>query len=95
MKRDAQSFYSGFSICTPNTCGTHHKATGLASASEQKPTVFSQGRTQLNWLFQNPQNPPRASGVWRHPHSLAPFSIWAIVTSEWHICSAHAHEHLH
>ena len=80
-KRDAKSFYDDFSICPPNTCGTRHKATGLASASKRKPTVFSRGRTQLNWLFQNPPNPPRASDAWRHTHSLAPFSIWAIVTS--------------
>ena len=38
-----------------NTCGTRHKATGLASASKQKPTVFSRSRTQLIDFFKIPQ----------------------------------------
>ena len=39
-ERDTHSFYSGFSICPyPNTCGTRHKATGLASASKRKSTL--------------------------------------------------------
>ena len=36
-------------------CGTHHKATGLASASKWKPAVFSRGRTQLTDFFKIPQ----------------------------------------
>ena len=39
------------------------------------------GQNLTHWLFQNAPNPPRASGVWRHQHSLAPFPISAIVTS--------------
>ena len=49
-------------------------------ASESQPSSSEAGLT-TNWLFQNPPNPPRASGAWRHPHSLAPFPIWAILTS--------------
>ena len=36
-----------------------HKATGLASASKRKSTVFSRGRTQLTDFFQIPPNPQR------------------------------------
>ena len=78
-ERDTHSFYSDFSIWPPPP--QHVCTRRKASASKRKSTIFSRGRTQLNWLFQNPPNPPRASGAWRHPHSLARFAIWAIVTS--------------
>ena len=75
-ERDTHSFYSGFFI-PPHLVRTRRKA----SASKRRSTVFSRGRSQLNWLFQISQNPPHASRVWHHPHSVAPFPIWAIVTS--------------
>ena len=43
-------------------------------------------------IFQNPPNPqnlPRASGAWRHPHSVAPVShLCYCDISEWHALSA-------
>ena len=92
-ERDTHSFYSCFSIPPTNTWATRHKATGLASARKRKPTVFSRSRTQLNSLFQNPPNPPRASCAWRHSLSLAPFLsglLWHI----WVTRPLHAHTHL-
>ena len=78
---DTHSFYYGFFICPPPPLVRHlPKASGLASVSKCKPTVFSRGRIQLNFL-QNSPYPPRASGVWHHSDLLAPFPIWAIVTS--------------
>ena len=51
----------------------------LRRASESQP---SSPEAELNSNFlQNSQNPPLASGAWRHLHSLATFPIWAIVTS--------------
>ena len=50
-ERDTHSFYSGFLICpppTPTRVAPATKATGLASASKWKPTVFSRGSSQLN-----------------------------------------------
>ena len=41
---EAQSFYSGFFICTRNTCDTK------VSASKRKRTVFPRGRSHLNSL---------------------------------------------
>ena len=91
-ERDTHSFYSGFSICTlPSRAAPATKATGLSSASEQKPPVFFRARSLTLWLFQNPQNPQRASGAWRDLHSLAPFPISGYCDiSEWHVCSARA-----
>ena len=90
-ERDTHSLYSGFFICPPpSRTAPATKATGLASASKRKPNVFSRGRSNsTNWLFQNPQNPPRASGAWRHPHSVAPVShLGYCDISEWHVRSA-------
>ena len=88
-KSEAQSFYSGFFICpAPNTCGTRHKVTGLASASKRKPTVFSRSRTQLYSTSSISQNPLRTSGTWRHLHCVTPFPISAYcVISEWYVRS--------
>ena len=62
-EKDTHSFYSGFSICPLITCGARHKATGLASASKRKSTVFFRARNSTPWLFQNPPNPPRVLPV--------------------------------
>ena len=72
MERDAQSFYSGFSIA--------HKFVSPQRAPKVAPTRSVCSLNSTNFL-QNSPNPPRASGAWRHLHSLAPFPIWAIVTS--------------
>ena len=36
--RDTFFLFWPFHLPPPNTCGTHHKATGLASANKRKPT---------------------------------------------------------
>ena len=82
-ERDTHSFYSGFSICPlPISCSTRSAQICLASASpESHPSSPEVGLNSTSWLFQNHPNPPHASGVWCHPHFVAPFPIWAIVTS--------------
>ena len=76
-ERDTHSFYAGFSICPPpNMCGTRHNATGLASMSKRKSPFFFRRQDSTHWLFQNPPNPPSASGAWRHSHPLVHLSIW-------------------
>ena len=49
--REAQSFYSGFFICSPHL--VRHPPQGLAN--KRKPTVFFRGNPQLNSLFSNSQ----------------------------------------
>ena len=47
--------------------------------------------TVTNFL-RNPQNPPRASGAWRHPHFVPRFIISGYCDiSAWHVHSVHAH----
>ena len=75
-KRDAQSFSDDFSISLPNTCAPIARLREQAKVNRLLPR---QDSTQLS--FSKSQIPPRASGAWRHPHSVAPFPIWAIVTS--------------
>ena len=47
-EKDTHSFYSDFFICPPSCAAPATKATGQASASKRKPTVFSRGRSQLH-----------------------------------------------
>ena len=96
-KRDTHSFYSGFFICPPpsNTCGTRHK--GLHEQAKVNRLPLRQVSSQLTDFFKISQNPPRTSGVWRHPHLLAPFLISGYCDiSERHVCFARppVHEHL-
>ena len=74
IRREAQSFYAGFSIFPPhNTCGTRHKAT---ASSRKSPFFFGpQDSTQLTFS-KSPKSSPRTSGAWRHSHPLANLSIW-------------------
>ena len=91
-EKEAQSFYSGFFICPRPTRVT---PAIKVSASKWKPTVFFRSRAQLYSLAWNSPNPPRASGAWRHPHSVTPFLISGFCDiSVWHVRSARAHEHL-
>ena len=85
-ERDTHSFYSGFFICPPPTttisCDTCPRPRAwLRRASESQPSSPEAGLNSTNWPFQNPPNPPRASGTWCYPHSVASFPVWAIVTS--------------
>ena len=76
-ERDTHFFYSGFSTRLPISCDTCPRP---PRASESQPSSPGAGLNSTN-ILQNFQNPPRASGAWRHSHSLTPFPIWAIVTS--------------
>ena len=84
-ERDTHSFYSGFSIC-PHHLVRHPLQRPLAClrrASESH-LSSSDSKTHLNstqLTFSKSPNPSRTSGAWRHPHSAAPFPIWAIMTS--------------
>ena len=73
--RDTHSFYSGFFICPPPSRA--YPSQGLREQAKVNHLLPRQDSTPLG-LF---QNPPRASGARRHQHSVAPFPIWAIVTS--------------
>ena len=65
---------------------TRHKATGLASASKRKSTVFFRARNSTNWLFpKSPKSSARASSVWTSFTSLRDFYF---DISEWHILTA-------
>ena len=84
-ERDIHSFYSGFFICplpiSGDTCPRPPRA------SESQPSSSEAGLNSTNWL-QNSQNPPRASGAWRHSYSLPPFPISGYCDfSEWHVRS--------
>ena len=75
-ERDTHSFYSGF----PPPHFVRHLP--KASASKRKSTLLVRCAVLKSTNFlQNFPNPPRASSAWRHSHLLAPFPIWAIVTS--------------
>ena len=70
----SQSFYAGFSICTPPT----HVApdTRPRRARESQPSS-QPSRTQLNWLFsKSSKSSARAFGAWHHSHLLVKPSLW-------------------
>ena len=79
-EREAQSFYLGFFVCPhPISCGTRHK--GLLEQAKANRLPPRQVSSQLTDFFKISPNPPRSSGTWRHPHSVTPLPMWAIVTS--------------
>ena len=63
-----------------NTCGTRHK--GLREQAKTNCLPPRRVSSQLTDFFKISQNPPRASGAWRHSHSLAPVSHLGIL---WHL----------
>ena len=75
--REAQSFYSGFFICTPNTCGTHHK--GLREQATTNRLPPRQVSSQLTDFFKISQI-LRTLPV-RDALTILRFHISAIVTS--------------
>ena len=78
-EREAQSFYAGFLICPPNTCGTRHKA---SRASESQLSSPEAGLNSTNWLFQNfPKSSARLRWVTSFTLSSPYFPSRAIVTS--------------
>ena len=92
-ERNTHSFYSGFSIWLfrPPTrvAPATRPLAWLRRASESQPSSPGAELNSTDFL-QNSQNPPRASGAWRHSHSLALFPIWAIVTSLSHTSASRA-----
>ena len=86
-----QSFYAGFFIwplsrAAPMT----RKFFSPQWASKVEPTRSASSFNSSNFL-RNTQNPPRASGTWRHPHFVTLFPISAYCDiSEYHVRPAHA-----
>ena len=73
-EREAQSFYSGFFHLPPpqhvwNLPQWSHRARENQPSSSPR-----QVSSQLTDFFKISQNPPRASGAWRHSHSLVSVS---------------------
>ena len=82
-EREAQSFYSDFFIC-PISCDTCPRPPRASTSQPSRP-VSSLNSTNF---FKISQNPLRASGAWRHSHSLASVShLGYCDISEWHACS--------
>ena len=88
IKREAQSFYAGFSICPHQH--VWHPPQGLG---EQAKVSLLLRTARLNCLFSNPpKSSTHASGAWRHSHPKVTFSIWDFYFDicEWHILLARA-----
>ena len=86
-EREAQSFSSGFFICTPS------RVTPVQGLREQAKVNPSRPVSSLNStdFFKISQNPPRASGACRHSHSVTPFPLSGFCDiSEWHVHYARA-----
>ena len=63
-KRDAQSFYDDFSICTPlRAYPPQGRWPGFGEQAKVNRLLPSQELNSTNWLFQNHQNIPRALPV--------------------------------
>ena len=93
-EREAQSFYLGFFICPPlNTCGTRHKGHWPSYGEQAKANCLlpRQVSTLLTDFFKISQNLLRSYGVWRHPYSVTPLPMWAIVISLSDMSAALAH----
>ena len=83
---EAQSFYSGFFICSLSRATPAQGPLEQAKANRLLPR---QSSTLLTDFFKISQNPLRASGAWRHSHCVAPFPISGYCDiSEWHVRSA-------
>ena len=90
-KKEAQSLYDDFSICSPTTCNTRRRA---STNSKSQPS--SEAKTRITDFFSNPQNPPRTLPVHEFihiPQSHFPSGL-SIVTSLNDTSAPHAHEHL-
>ena len=78
-EREEQSFYSGFFICPPPTRVAPPTKVS-AKANRLLPRQVSS--QLLTDFFKISQNPRRASGAWRHSHSLSSVSHLGLL---WHI----------
>ena len=66
-------------------------AQGFCEHAKANRLLPRQVSTQLTDFFKISQNPPRASGAWRHSHLLAPFPTSGYCDiSEWHVRSSRA-----
>ena len=81
-ERDTHSFYSGLSTCPPSRAApVANKFVWPLRAPKVDPYRLVSS-FQLNKLtFSKSPKSSRISGAGRHPQFVAPFSIWAIVTS--------------
>ena len=77
-EREAQSFYSGFFICPPKTCGTRHK--GLCEQAKTSRLPPRQVSSQLT-DFKFPKSSVRFRCVTSFAFSSPRFPSQAIVTS--------------
>ena len=84
-----------FSSAPPaNTCGIRHK--GLREQVKTNRLPPRQVSSQLTDFFKISPNPPRASGAWRHPHSVTPVSHPGLLWDLWltRLLCARVREHL-
>ena len=88
IRRETQSFYAGFFIWPLSRAA--HTARKFVSISEPQKSNLLVRRLVFNSsnFLRNPQNPPRAPGVWLHPHFVTRFIISGYCDiSEWHVRS--------
>ena len=92
IRRETQSFYAGFFIWPLSRAAPMaRKFVSPLRAPKVEPPCSASSFISLTF-FRNPQNPPRASGAWRHPHFVTRFIISGYCdTSVWHIRSVRAH----
>ena len=89
--------YTFFLFCFFSSASHLVRHLPKASASKRKSTLLVRCPVLNSTNFlQNSPNPSRPYGAWRHSHLLAPFAIWAIVTSLSDTSAPHARmrEHL-
>ena len=72
-----------------------HNLSILAFSSAPLPSRATPAKGLREQLSSNSQNPPSASGAWRHLHCVAPFLISGYCDiSEWHVRSARVDFHV-
>ena len=87
-KREAQSFYDDFSICSPSRATPDARPWWVPKVNRLLWTLKLDSLTFLK----SPKSSMHASRAWRHSHSLDPFPIWGFYhdISEWHVHSVRA-----
>ena len=83
--REAQSFYTGLFICPPPQ-HVWHLSQRSPRASENQPSSLKASLISNPDFFKISQNPPCASGAWRHSHSLASVSHLGLLWHLWVTC---------
>ena len=90
IKREAQSFYSGFFISS-NTCGTRHKGLREQATTNRLPprqvsSPLVRCPVSTHWLF---QNLPKSSARFQCVTSLAMCNPVYYLGLLWHLCVTH------